>query len=93
MEGSVIERIYNVNLRRGWLKAPKWKRAKRAVKELKDFIKRHMKVELVKIANEVNNFIWKRGMRKPPHHIKVRVVKKDNVAEVYLAEDQSSKSS
>ena len=40
----VLEREYIVPLRREWLKVAKFKRANRAVKALKKFLARHMKV-------------------------------------------------
>jgi large subunit ribosomal protein L31e len=70
-----IEREYNVPLRKGWLKSPKYKRAKKAVKTLKEFLQRHMKSENVKIGKYANLDIWKRGIKNPPHHIKVKAVK------------------
>ncbi len=74
-EEIVLERVYNIPLRREWLKAPKYKRAKKAVKALKQFIIKHMKAEDVKIGKHLNLEIWKHGIKNPPHHIKVRAVK------------------
>jgi large subunit ribosomal protein L31e len=78
-----IEREYIVPLRKGWLKVPKYKRGNKAVKTLKEFIARHMKVydkdlRKVKIELELNNEIRFRGMYKPPARIKVRAKKYDN---------------
>ena len=39
----VLERTYNVPLRREWLKAPKYKRSKKAIAALKQFVAKHMK--------------------------------------------------
>ncbi len=75
----VLEREYNVPLRKEWLKVPKYKRAKKAVTALKQFLKRHMKAEdikNVKVLRYANLDIWKRGIKNPPHHIKV-IAKKD----------------
>ena len=74
-----LERTYNVPLRKEWLKVPKYKRAKKAVKALKQFLARHMKAELsdVRIGSYANLKIWERGMRNPPHHIKINVTKDD----------------
>ena len=46
-------------------------RADRAVRFLREFIKRHTKVDRVVITNEVNNYIWSRGREKPPRRVKV----------------------
>ena len=71
----VLERVYNVPLRKEWLKVPKYKRAKKAVKALKEFIQKHMKSEDVRIGKHANLEVWKHGIKNPPHHIKVKAVK------------------
>ena len=81
-----LERIYNVPLRKGFKKAVRYKKAKKAVKTLKEFLAKHMKVDIknVKIGPIVNEKIWERGIRKPPHHVKVTAVKEDDVVKVEL---------
>jgi len=73
------ERTYNIPLRREWLKVPRYKRTKKAVSALREFIVRHMKVdaEKVKIGKSINNELWKHGIKNPPHHIKVIITKDD----------------
>ncbi len=62
------------------------KRVPRAIRHLRDFTKRHMKVDRVIIDPEVNHAMWSRGIKKPPRRIKIRVVKtEEKVAEVFLA--------
>ena len=78
-----IEREYIVPLRKGWLKVPKYKRANKAMKTLKEFIAKHMKVydrDLIKIKVDelINNEIRHRGMYKPVSKIKVKAKKYDN---------------
>jgi len=75
----VLEREYNVPLRREYMKAPKHKRANKATKALREFLAKHMKadIENVKISKWINQQIWNRGMKKPPHHLKVKVIKDD----------------
>ena len=73
----VLERVYNVPLRREFMKAPNWNRSKKAVKALKEFIVKHMKSENVLIGKYVNQQIWKDGIKNPPHHIKVNAIKDD----------------
>ncbi len=47
---------------------------------------KHMKVDEVWLAQDVNEFIFKRGMQKPPRKITVRAEKgDDNVVAIYLA--------
>jgi len=79
------EREYNVPLRREWLKAPKYKRAKKAVSALRAFIIKHMKADSVHIGPFLNEDIWKHGMRNPPHLVKVKTKKnEEGVAVVEL---------
>lgn len=88
----IIEREYIVPLRKGWLKVPKYKRANKAVKTLKEFIARHMKVydrdlRKVKIGVILNNEIRFRGMKKPLNKVKVMAKKFDNdIVKVELIE-------
>jgi large subunit ribosomal protein L31e len=78
----VLERTYNVPLRRRWMHVPKYKRAKKAITTLREFLIKHMKPGvdekghiLIKLGKYLNESIWSRGMRNPPHHIKVDVKK------------------
>ncbi|MCX8196293.1 MAG: 50S ribosomal protein L31e [Acidilobaceae archaeon] len=48
-------------------------RAARAVKFLRELVKRHTKAERVVIMNEVNELIWSRSIEKPPRRIRVVV--------------------
>lgn len=80
VEAQVIaERIYTIPLRREWLKVPKYKRAKKAIKAIREFVKRHMKVYdsdiKIKISDWVNKAIWCRGIKNVPHKITVKVTK------------------
>jgi len=87
-----IEREYIVPLRKDWLKVPEYRRAKRALRALKNFIAKHMKVEdrnikNVKIDKYLNEEIWFRGIRNPPAKIKVKATKnKDGVVSVELVD-------
>ena len=81
---TVLERTYNVPLRRRWMYVPKYKRAKKAVTTLKVFLIKHMKpasdekgrIQL-KIGKHLNDALWKHGMKNPPHHIKITTTKDD----------------
>lgn len=72
---TVIERSYNIPLRKEWLKAPKWKRSKKAAKAAREFLQRHMKSDNVKLGKYLNEAIWKNGGKNPPHHVKVEAAK------------------
>jgi len=99
-EEIVEERIYTIPLSRAWIRPPN-KRAPRAMRMIRSFITRHMKLEMrregegeemeepkkLAISNEVNERVWKRGIEKPPRKIRVRAAKdKEGNVTVYLAE-------
>jgi large subunit ribosomal protein L31e len=73
----VLERAYVVPLRKEWLKAPRWNRTKKAVKALKEFVKKHMKAVEVKLGKHINKELWKHGIKNPPHKVKVNCSKDD----------------
>lgn len=85
MATAKIQRTYNVPLRKEWLKVPKYKRAKKAVTGLKIFLTRHMKCENLIIGKHLNEAIWKHGIKNPPHHIKVDVLKEDDLVVAELS--------
>lgn len=70
-----IERTYTIPLRREYLKAPKYRRTEKASRALRNFLVKHMKSENIKVGKFLNEFLWMHGMKNPPHHVKVNVVK------------------
>jgi large subunit ribosomal protein L31e len=74
-----VERVYTIPLR-NVKKAPRWKRAKRAVAEVRGYLEKHMKAEAenIKIDSTINEKLWERGASKPPSRIRVRAVKFDD---------------
>jgi len=72
-----LERNYIIPLRKEWLKVPKYKRAKKAITGIKDFLKRHMKSDNIKVGEHLNLEIWKHGMKNPPHKVKITAIKDD----------------
>lgn len=85
----IVERQYNIPMRKEFLKVPKFKRAKKAVRAVKEFLIRHLNSELVYLDNGVNLALWKHGIKNPPHHIKVNVKKYDDgkVVAYYAGDD------
>ncbi|MEA3329361.1 MAG: 50S ribosomal protein L31e, partial [Nanoarchaeota archaeon] len=86
-----LEREYIVPLRKGLLNVPRYRRASKAVKILKEFLAKHMKVEdrdlrKVKINIYLNNELWFKGIKKPVGKIKVKAVKKGGIVYAELAE-------
>ncbi len=79
-----IERTYNVPLRKGFHLTAKYKKSARAMRTLQEFLCHHMKAEKVLIGEHLNLFIWKHGIRNPPHHVKVHVWKKGDEVKAEL---------
>ena len=73
----VLERVYTIPLRKEFLKSPKYKRSKKAVSALRSYLQRHMKSDSIKIGKSLNEKIWARGIRNPPHHVQVSAAKED----------------
>lgn len=73
----VLERTYNVPLRKEYQKAPRWKRTEKAVVALRQFLARHMKSEIVLLSPALNEQLWLHGIKNPPHHVKVTVTKNE----------------
>ncbi len=98
-EEIVEERVYTVQLSKCWIVPPN-KRASRAMRMIRSFVMKHMKLEVRKgegeeeeepkrlvISNDVNERVWGRGIEKPPRKIRIRAAKdKEGNVTVYLAE-------
>ncbi len=94
-----IERIYTVPLN-VTMKVPKTKRAPRAIKEIKEFVRKHMAEEVpeedkekgekrdVWVDFKLNELIWSRGIEKPPRKVRVKAIRfEDGLIEVSLPEE------
>jgi len=85
-EEIIDERIYVIPLAKA-RHGPRNKRAKKAIRYLREFMERHFKPESLIISQPVNEKIWSRGIQKPPRKIKIRATKNiDGLVVVYLAE-------
>ena len=98
-EEIVEERIYTIPLGKAWI-VPLNKRAPRAMRMIRSFVMKHMKLEArgeegeeeeepkrLIISNDVNERVWMRGIEKPPRKIRIRAAKdKEGNVTVYLAE-------
>jgi len=86
-----LEREYLIPLRKEWFKVPYYKRTRKAVKAIKKFIAKHMKVperdlDKVKLDIYFNNDIWFKGKSNPPSKVKVRAIKEGDIVKVDFAE-------
>lgn len=70
-----LKREYVIPLRRKTRFAPKWRRSKKAMSVLKEFIVKHMKTDNVIICPELNEKIWERGIKNPPGKVSVIALK------------------
>lgn len=90
-EKENLEREYVIPLRNKWKRVPRYKRANKAIKAIKEFLAKHMKVRdrdlnKIKVDTYLNEEIWFRGIRKPPARIKVKAVKEGDVVKAELYE-------
>jgi len=86
-----VERVYTVNLGKVLL-SPDNQRAKRAVNMIKEFARHHMKIEQIKLEEDVSHLLWARGIRHPPRKIRVRMTKTDEgyvLVSIYEGEEES----
>jgi large subunit ribosomal protein L31e len=94
-----IERIFTIPLT-VTKQIPKTKRAPRAVKEIKEYVRRHMtdkaaaedeEQELRKdvwIDFKLNELLWSRGIENPPARVRVKAIRfEDGLIEVSLPEE------
>lgn len=86
-----IEREYIIPLREKGRPVPRYKKTPKAVKTVKEFLVRHMKIRdrdlnKVKIDRFVNEVLWFRGIKNPPHKIKVRAIKQGDIVKVELVD-------
>jgi len=77
------EKVYTIPLRDAW-KGPCKKRATKCLYVIREFVKRHMKTENVKVGAALNHEIWCRGIKNPPRKLKVQVVPHEDVVWVEL---------
>jgi len=85
------EREYIIPLRVEWKKVPRYKRAAKAVKAIKEFLVRHMKIydrdlKKIKIDKYLNEQVWFRGIKKPPVRIKVKAIREGDNVKVELVD-------
>jgi large subunit ribosomal protein L31e len=72
------EKVFTVPLRDAFEK-PRTKRAKIAIKIVREFLKKHMKAEDVKIGKSINEIVWRRGIQKPPRKIRIHALREGDV--------------
>ncbi len=87
-----VEKEFVIPLRGRFRQVPRYKRTNKAVKSIKEYIVRHMKIydrdlKKVKIDKNLNEFLWHRGIKNPPFKVRVKANKnKDGNVSVELLE-------
>ena len=71
-----VERVYTINLGKALISQSQH-RSVRAINMIREFARHHMKVETIKIEEDLAHEIWARGVRRPPRKVRVRMQKTD----------------
>src|ERR671931_227603 len=84
-----LSRVYTVNLGKAWL-TPRYRRTDRVMSMVREFAKKNMKSDDVKIDQDLGRHIWSRGKTNPPRKVRVKMIKdEDDVVTVSLYEEPS----
>lgn len=91
MATPTLERIYTIPLRLAAMKVPHYKRARKGIVTIKEFIAHHMKVphrdvNNVKLDMYLNNELWSRGSHNTPPRVTVKATKTGDIVHVTFAE-------
>jgi len=86
-----LEREYVIPIRKKNKAAPRYKKTNKAIKIIREFLVKHMKIRdrdlnKVKIDRYLNEAIWFRGIKRPPHKIKIKAVKDKDIIRAELVD-------
>ena len=70
----MAERIFTINLRKATLEARRWEKSKKSVAVVRNFLKKHMKTDEIKIGKSITEKIWSGGNQNPPSKIRIRAI-------------------
>jgi Ribosomal protein L31E len=87
-EAKATEQIYTIPLRAAVQEYPMWKRSNKAIKVIREYLSKHMKVEeeKIKISAALNESVWAHGIEKPPLKVRVKAVRSDEGVTAELVE-------
>ena len=74
---ATVERTLTINVRKQVMMVPAYRRAKKAVTVVREFLQQHMKSDNVKLGKYLNLKIWEHGIKNPIQRVTV-VAKKDD---------------
>jgi large subunit ribosomal protein L31e len=85
------QREYIIPFREKCRVVPRYKKTPKAIKTMKEFLARHMKIRdrdlnKIKIDKYLNEVMWHRGIKNPLHKIKVIAKREGEVIRVELAQ-------
>lgn len=86
-----LERVYVINVREQVNVVPRYRRTEKAIKTIKEFIAKHMKIpernlKNVRLDRYLNEYMWGRGIKNPPMKVKVKAIREKDIVKVELAE-------
>jgi large subunit ribosomal protein L31e len=73
-----LTRVYTIRLGKAW-GTPQYRRTDRVLNMIKEFAKKHMKTDKIKIEQDLNRYIWRKGKTNPPRTVRVRMIREDDV--------------
>ena len=84
-----LEKEYVIPLRARYQHVARYKKTPKAVKTVKEFLVRHMKIydrdlKKIKIDKYLNEYLWFNGIKNPPHKVKVKAIKEGEFVRVEL---------
>ena len=90
-KGESISRQYTIPLLKDRRHVSRNERCQRAIFCIHKFIERHLKIDDVRISENLNKEIWKNNITKPPSKVKVAVTVTEGVARVRLHDEPEPK--
>lgn len=85
-----VEREYTIPLRKRFKHVSRVKKTPKAVKSIKEFLVRHMKVRdrdlrKIKLDRHLNEMMWSRGIKNPLQKIKIKAQKYSGNENIYVS--------
>jgi len=75
---EVVTREYSINMHKRLHGIGFKYRAGRAIKEIRKFATQQMGTEDVRVDTKLNKFVWSKGIRNVPFHVRVRLARRRN---------------
>src|ERR671915_1738726 len=85
-----VSRIYTINFGKALL-TPRYRRTDRVVNMIREFARKHMKTDEVKLDQELNRHVWKKGKANPPRRLRVRMIKDEDGVVIVSPYEEATK--